>query len=613
ASSVLFPTDPEKFSMVPGSPFAYWVSDQLRQLFVDLPSFEGNGRTVKQGLATADDFRFVRAWWEVNPAGVVGGTSETTPDEFRAQTFTGKKWVPFAKGGDYSPYYADFHLLVNWDKDGKEIKDFKDPKSGKNYSRPQNTEYYFRPGLTWPLRASHFSPQILPKGCIFSVRSYCAFTPENELNAALTIFGSSTFDYLFKMMLGRFGYPEFIVGILKKMPWPDFNQNLSEIEVMSQKMWGHYAELNRSDESIHTFYCPILKNPEGDLSQEESNNIILNEINQIQDLIDQTGFSFYDISIEDIASVVDSSENRPSPENIGSTGPSSFSENLVSYMAGCVFGRWDILYATGEKETPELPDPIAPLPACPPGMLLGDDCLPLELQEIPEDYPLAVDADGILVDDEGHSDDIIARIRDVLTVIWSDRADVIEKEACDILGVKSLRDYFRKPATGGFWDEHVKRYSKSRRKAPIYWLLQSAKKNYAIWIYYPRMDGDTLYKALGYAKDKLAMEERRLEDLQGEREQLGTGGAAVKRLEKEIDGQEAFISELHDFVEKLERAANLDLIPEHDDGVVLTIAPLWELVPWREPKNYWDELIEGKYEWSSIGKQLAEKGMVRRS
>ncbi|NLE26921.1 MAG: solute carrier organic anion transporter, partial [Clostridiaceae bacterium] len=103
-ASRIFSTDPEKFSMVPGSPFAYWVSDRIRRLFVDLPSFEGDGRTIKQGLATADDPRFVRAWWEVDPARVVTGTKETTPEEFRLQTCAGKKWVPFAKGGEYSPY-----------------------------------------------------------------------------------------------------------------------------------------------------------------------------------------------------------------------------------------------------------------------------------------------------------------------------------------------------------------------------------------------------------------------------------------------------------------------------------------------------------------------------
>ena len=255
----------------------------------------------------------------------------------------------------------------------------------------------------------------------------------------------------------------------------------------------------------------------------------------------------------------DAYSDRPSPVNAPSTDSINVVIDFLSYVFGCIFGRWDIRYATGEKEPPELPDPFAPLPACSPGMLQGEDGLPLEPHEIPSEYPLLVDADGILVDDEGHSDDIIARIRDVLTLIWGDRADAIEKEACEILGVKSLRDYFRKPGAGGFWDDHVKRYSKSRRKAPIYWLLQSAKKNYGIWIYYPRMDGDTLYKALRYAKDKLAMEVRRLEDMTKRRQEFGTGGPAVKKLEKEIDSQESFVSELHEFVEKLERAANLNL------------------------------------------------------
>jgi hypothetical protein len=332
---------------------------------------------------------------------------------------------------------------------------------------------------------------------------------------------------------------------------------------------------------------------------------------EIQYDINQISHEIYNISEPDQNLIRRSCSDLPSPINKPSTDSLSVAADFLSYTLGTIFGRWDVRYATGEREPPELPDPFAPLPACSPGMLQGEDGLPLDPHEIPPDYPLKVDPDGILVDDEGHPDDIIARIRDVLALIWGDRADAIEKEACEILGVKSLRDYFRKPRAGGFWDDHVKRYSKSRRKAPIYWLLQSAKKNYAIWIYYPRMDGDTLYKALRYAKDKLAMEERRLEDLRKEREQSGTGGAAVKKLEKEIDSQEAFVSELNDFVEKLERAANLDLIPEHDDGVVLTIAPLRELVPWNEPKNYWDELIEGKYAWSSIGKQLAEKGLVK--
>lgn len=70
---VVHAVDPTSFRQVPGSPFAYWVSERIRRLFIELPPFEGEGRTVKQGLATADDFRFVRAWWEVLPARLLDG------------------------------------------------------------------------------------------------------------------------------------------------------------------------------------------------------------------------------------------------------------------------------------------------------------------------------------------------------------------------------------------------------------------------------------------------------------------------------------------------------------------------------------------------------------
>ena len=105
--------------------------------------------------------------------------------------------------------------------------------------------------------------------------------------------------------------------------------------------------------------------------------------------------------------------------------------------------------------------------------------------------------------------------------------------------------------------------------------------------------------------------ETRLAEMQSELKNAGTGGAAVKKLEKAVEKQELFVGELSDFKEKLERAASLFLEPDLDDGVVLSIAPLHDLVPWKEAGAYWDELLEGKYEWSSIGKQMREKGMVK--
>jgi len=91
---------------------------------------------------------------------------------------------------------------------------------------------------------------------------------------------------------------------------------------------------------------------------------------------------------------------------------------------------------------------------------------------------------------------------------------------------------------------------------------------------------------------KIRLEEDRLNTLRGRKEAAGSSGREAKQLEKEIDRQEQFISELHDFKDKLRKAADLHLTPDLNDGVVLNIAPLWELVPWKED------------EWSHIAYQL---------
>lgn len=284
-------------------------------------------------------------------------------------------------------------------------------------------------------------------------------------------------------------------------------------------------------------------------------------------------------------------------------------KDYISYYIGTSLGRWDVRYATGDIPLPSLPNPFAPLAECSPGILQGLDGLPAN--EAPESYPLRIDWDGILVDDPNHPDDIIRRVRDVVEVVWKERAVAIEEEACEILNMSDLRDYFRKTGAGSFWDDHIKRYSKSHRRAPIYWLLQSSKKSYALWIYYHRLNKDILFKALlTYVEPKIRREESQLLDLRSQKTALGPVSKGAKKFDKDIDRQEMFLSELRDFEAKLRRAANLHLEPDLNDGVVLNIAPLWELVPWKEAKSYWDDLLAGKYDWSSIGKQLREKGLV---
>ena len=137
-----------------------------------------------------------------------------------------------------------------------------------------------------------------------------------------------------------------------------------------------------------------------------------------------------------------------------------------------------------------------------------------------------------------------------MELICEDRAEAIEKDAREIFGVNELRDYFRKPAKGGFWDDHVSRYSKSRRNAPIYWLLQSSKKSYAIWLYCHRLDKDTLFKVLvNTVEPKVKNADRELTELRTRR--TTATGKDIKALDRQIEKQDAFVSELRDFEDKL--------------------------------------------------------------
>jgi len=593
------------FAQVPNSPLCYWASERIRRLFQELPPFEGEGRTVRQGLATADDFRFVRLWTEVPPEKI------------------GRKWFPFAKGGEYSPYYADVHLVVNWEDDGREIRAFTDPATGKLNSRPQNTDFYFRPGLTWPLRAHRYSPAALPAGSIFSVRGYAIIAEPGTLSVLAAVGNSQLFDFLFKVLLGRFGYPEFIVGVLQQLPTPRIaGATAKSLARLGLDQIDLKRNLDRANECCHLFVVPAAVQLSGstidDLARKRSHHVDQTRCdlrtNQLK--IEDMVFQLYGMDVAEQASVepttLGAQAQEPCPstaedgEKEGFTGRQLI-DDLLSWSAAISFGRFDVRMATGEKPIPVLPeDPFAPLPVCSPGMLVGDDGLPAK--EAPPGYPIVIDCDGILVDDPSHPDDIVKRVRGVLDLIWAERAEAIEREACEILEVADLRDYFRNPQ--GFFAHHIRRYSKSHRKAPIYWLLQSPKKNYGLWLYYHRLDKDILFKALTlYVERKVRLEEQRLTEML-KRQDPRVTGRALKDLEKVVDQHDMLLSDLREFHARLDRAAKYYLTPDLDDGVILNIAPLWELVPWNEAKIHWDELLAGKYAWSSIGRQLREKGLV---
>jgi len=500
-------------------------------------------------------------------------------------------------------------------------------------------------------------------GCIFADKGPAIFFGGDDRSRLLAFLGltnSRVFAELVSLHMGAAAEAarSYEVGVIQRTPVPEVPE--AETEMLGKLVMRCVEvkrELDTTNETSHAFRLPALLQADAASLGERImlwRDLLSDSEQQLaehQRAIDDLAFQLYGIESEDRRAIEapdaedgaavtaeddDTTEVEDSDEVTAVLDGGTQAADLLSYAVGCVFGRWDARIALDSSLAPKLADPFAPLPVCSPGMLVGPDGLParkdgiaseewmrarpdaithpsdgsIEGPTIPDsDYPLAVDWDSILVDDPEHEDDIVRRVREVFGLLWGESADEIEAEACELLGVKDLRTYFRNPRK--FLDFHIKCYSKSRRKAPIYWLLQSPKKNYGLWIYYHRLDPDLLFKALtNYAEPKIRLEEGRLEEYEARRRSAGTSGSEAKKAEKAVDKQEGLLSDLREFRDRLARAANLNLEPDLNDGVVLNIAPLHELVPWKEAASKWKELLDGKYEWSSIGKQLRAKGVV---
>jgi hypothetical protein len=240
-------------------------------------------------------------------------------------------------------------------------------------------------------------------------------------------------------------------------------------------------------------------------------------------------------------------------------------------------------------------------------MLQGEDGLPLapaagRLLRAEGRYPLDVAWDGILVDDPEHPLDLERRVHAALAVLWGDRANALENEACALLGVAILREWFRRPA--GFFADHLKRYSKSRRQAPIYWPLSTASNSYTLWLSYHRLTADTLFRALKqFVEPKLADVEKTLAQLRT----AVAGEEAGARERRQLEDLEALRRELIDLRTELEHWAP-KWKPNLSDGVLITAAPLWKLFrlpKWRKDlEACWHELERGTYDWAHLAHTL---------
>lgn len=636
------------FSSLDSSPFCFWLDNAFFKWARTAPKIKDY--LQDHGIGAGPHNIFFRLYWEV-PAQDIGNS---------------QRWPGLLNGGIFAPYYRDDYLCIDWRSDGEMIKAHLDHVypylKGNIGIKIQREHVYYKPGITYGKRTDRFNAQLLRDGMIPSFNGIGMYPQNRDDTMWLVSYLNSRFvAYFLNLTCGLHKNSVYI----DRVPLPSFDGDTKELlSEAARELYELTALSNMGEEISHVFVAPLLacyRHPslhEAFAMWRIEDRARETRAWELQSLIEKTINSAVPVSPEvlceiakdqgpDIGAftghIVEDDWHIPSRIKVkarplfnrddGQDSTDLFRlavsqqvstlaakrvldehnyvydedfrwavGSLISWCVGCGFERWKWQVALHTDIAglvrDSLSEPIGPQ-------------LVLYMDESTVAKTVREGIAGIMVDDPGHSKDIGTMSRAVIEKIWGGDANDVWREAAAILNPShtaelDLRGWLRK----GFFDEHLKRYSKSRRKAPIYWQLATPSGSYSVWLYYHRFTKDTFYKVLNdYVRPKLEHEQRKFDRLRAE-----VGPEPTRSQLGEIDQQETFVAELKVFAEEIGRIAPL-WNPDLNDGVIINFAPLWRLVPqhkaWqKECKACWDKLLAGNYDWAHLAMHLWPERVV---
>lgn len=550
--------DQDNFSKIPGSPVAYWVSNQFLKSF-ESPKI-GDFVLARNGMKTGDNGNFVRLWWEPNIKKEVFNAK----DAKNAVESKGR-WFPYNKGGEYRKWYGNNDCVVNWENAGERV--IGRAKIEKRNVQDYPIELKFKPLVTWSLITSSLPSFRYKESCICDIAgmSFWDTKGENTIPYLLALCNSKVAFCVLKMIAPTINFqagdisriPVIISTAkgscvqekteqcisLSKSDWDSFETSWDFTEhplvKWSRQLWdatsigatmAHYYHGERPKVSCPVELCYLLWQGECNdrFAKLKANEEELNRI-----FIDIYGLQ------DELTPEVEDKDVTVRRADLGRD-----IRSLISYAVGCIFGRYSL-----DK----------------PGLAYaGGDWNPDQY------HTFLPDADNVIpiTDEEYFPDDLTG-----LFVAWVKKvfgADSLEGNLAFIakaLGTKGtspravIRNYF----LNGFYADHVKIY----QKRPIYWLYDSGKQNgFKALIYMHRYNADTsglvradyLYKMEQVYESEIA----RMDDAiaHGASREVAQ---ATKRKEKLVKQ----LKECKDYDDRLGHIALARIPIDLDDGVKL--------------------------------------------
>ena len=530
------------YSVISGSPVAYWVSPQMLSSFRKGKRLKDLGR-VTLGMRTGDNERFLRLWHEVPYIKFYGNaTSKAEAKE------SGAKWFPYNKGGEYRKWYGNTESVVNWQNDGQEIKENTRrvyPQLGDNLGwKITSEDKYFTPGVAWSrISSTNFGVRLCQSNLIFDTNAPMFFPDDDKWLMYIAGFMCTKIaGDILRVLNPTLTFQVVDVGnlpvIQKTRIKEDTERVVRKAFELSKEEWDSFEtswDFQRHPLVVSAAECGYVRLSDCYKEWERVCDERFAQLKASEEELNRIFIDIYGLQDELTPEVQDKDITVRRAE-LGRD-----IRSLISYAVGCMFGRYSLdtsslVYAGGawddSKYATFLPDKDAIIPIC---------------------------------DDEYFEDDIVGRFEKFVEVVYG--KGTLEENLrfiADALGGKgSSRDVIRSYFINDFYADHLKVY----QKRPIYWLFDSGKKNgFKCLIYMHRYQPDTIARIrTDYVHEQQSRYRTAIADLESRIANAGTGERV--KLSKQLTKLQEQAEELRVYEEKIHHLADQMIRIDLDDGV----------------------------------------------
>lgn len=540
----------DDFGKIPGSPVAYWVSENIFDTVHRVKKL-GNFGDARMGLATGNNAQYLRLWHEVNhhQIGFNFNNRMSAKD-------SNLKWFPYSKGGEYRKWFGNNEYIVNWYNDGFELQNKLHPSGNRIWAHNFNLDHIFKDSLTWSdITSGHLSVRFNDSGFLFDGSGTSAFFTSIDHKIKALGFLNTKFANSFSKILNPTMH--FQTGDFRNMPFdPDLISShsvrvINSLINIAQLDWDSY------ETSWDFSQNPIISNQQPNLKQafntwQQQNADAVAEMKRLEEENNKLFIDAYGLQDEWTPDVPDEQITLTRADR------EKDSQRLVSYALGCMMGRYSLdepglIYAHAGNQ--------------------GFDAS--RYQTFP------ADADGIIPLTEMHwfEDDATHRIQEFLTAVWGkDTLDANMQwlaESLDKKASETAEDTIRRYLASKFYKDHMQTY----KKRPIYWLFSSGKQGaFQALVYLHRYNESTLARMrTEYVMPLISKMTAMVNSLQSEIENSDSA-AEIKRKEKELQNLHKQQAELSSFEEKLRHYADQRISLDLDDGVKVNYGKFGDLL-----------------------------------